>query len=45
MPEMKLKSNDPAKLTRLLTQNCGLLLGFIMMILLALYEDDIENLG
>ena len=45
MPEMKLKSNDPSKFTRFFTQNIGLLAGFAMMILLALYEEDLENLG
>ena len=43
MPEMQLKAADPNKFTRFLTQNIGLLLGFAMMILLALFEEDIEH--
>merc|ERR1739838_202052 len=43
MPEMHLKAADPKKFTRFLTQNIGLLLGFAMMIILALFEEDIEH--
>ena len=45
MPELTINRNDENKYRRLSIQNVGLLLGYIMMILLALYEDDISNLA
>jgi len=45
MPELTISKDDENKYSRLSIQNVGLLLGYIMMILLALYEDDISNLA
>ena len=43
MPEMQLRPTDGKKWTRFAIQNAGLLIGFAMMIILALFEEDIEN--
>ena len=41
MPELKLQAGDPLGWWRFLAQNCGMLLGFIIMSLIAVYEEDI----
>ena len=43
MPEMQLRETDGKKWLRFGIQNAGLLLGFAMMIILALFEEDIEH--
>lgn len=44
MPNMKLEPEDEKKMTRFAMQNLGLLLGFTIMVLIAIFEDDIEEL-
>ena len=41
MPELKLQAGDPLGWWRFLAQNSGMLLGFIIMSLIAVYEEDI----
>ena len=44
MPNMKLEAEDKKKTARFAMQNLGLLLGFTIMVLIAVFEDDIEQI-
>jgi len=40
MPEMKLTKDTDRKMLRFGLQNVGMLLGFIIMVLLSIFEED-----
>ena len=44
MPEMKLTSDLDRKFYRFGLQNMGMLLGFTIMVILAVFEDSIRNI-
>lgn len=44
MPQMKLEKNSENKVYRFVIQNLGMTTGFSIMVLLALFEEDIMNI-
>ena len=44
MPNMQLTFDDPQKYKRFAAQNVGLMLGWGIMVVIAIFEDDIENM-
>ena len=44
MPRMKLEKDTPDKTLRFVVQNLGMTSGFTIMVLLAIFEDDITNI-
>ena len=44
LPEMRLVKSTKGKTYRFFLQNLGMLIGFAIMVLLSLFEDDIMNL-
>ena len=44
MPQMKLEKDSEDKVYRFVIQNAGMITGFTIMILLALFEEDIMNI-
>ena len=44
MPQMKLEKDSENKVYRFVIQNLGMTTGFSIMVLLALFEEDIMNI-